>query len=442
MRGDKTESAIEAANLIIDNLHTRHRLSLVTFSTSTRVLLDNEAPTEPARPKLRQQVEALRSGIGGKTRLTLGIRRAMQTFKAQTRERFANTMIILSDGGADKPADAFQAARQAADAGVQIFAVGVGDAYRADQLLKLVKPAAGAVLDYRESHGLNAAFQAILGRIESFVATNARLTLRLDKGVRPGPAYRTSPENASLGKPSAPKGEVAFNLGHLEPDKRYGLLIDLKARKREPNRLATALFTCDIPSLGIRGWAREIDVYADPDAAASRADWARRSAEVADAADALARATRVSEQREALERLAAAGAEANSETLRARAKELLRKLDKQGAIDNASLNAVLVVASHTADAGGDDDGAQSRKPGVKLYDVVLVDAGDTPIRVMREIREATGQSLAEIDRALRGDEKVISKAVLHRDARDLQKRVKAAGAKVAIERCAHESRGT
>src|SRR5262245_43915606 len=44
MAGRKREAAIEAAKMIVDTVHERHRLSLVGFATRARVLVDNAQP--------------------------------------------------------------------------------------------------------------------------------------------------------------------------------------------------------------------------------------------------------------------------------------------------------------------------------------------------------------------------------------------------------------
>src|SRR3954469_18515023 len=57
MAGKKREAAIEAAKVIVDTVHERHRLSLVGFATRARVLVDNAQPNKEGKDKVKQKID-------------------------------------------------------------------------------------------------------------------------------------------------------------------------------------------------------------------------------------------------------------------------------------------------------------------------------------------------------------------------------------------------
>ena len=63
---------------------------------------------------------------GGSTNMADGIKEGLRAIRRSQAE--AKVMILLSDGAADFPDKAEKAAKDATDAGVQMFAVGIGAA--------------------------------------------------------------------------------------------------------------------------------------------------------------------------------------------------------------------------------------------------------------------------------------------------------------------------
>ena len=197
MLGAKVEAAIQAAKLIVNTIDARHRISVVGFATSHWVVVDNASPEETGRDVINGQIERLRDMIKGSTNLGEGIRRGIKT--VQRHQADASVLVVLTDGVADSQADAEQASAEANEAGVQVFAVGIGEAFRADDLLKVVAPSGGTLLGERAADRLEAAFAELLKRIESFVATRVQIAVLPAAGVVLGSIYKTSPERMLIG---------------------------------------------------------------------------------------------------------------------------------------------------------------------------------------------------------------------------------------------------
>ena len=197
MLGAKVKAAIQAAKLIVNTIDARRRISVVGFATSHWVVVDNASPEETGRDVINGQIERLQDMIKGSTNLGEGIRRGIKI--VQRHQADASVLVVLTDGIADSQADAEQASAEANEAGVQVFAVGIGEAFRADDLLKVVAPSGGTLLGERAADRLEAAFAELLKRIESFVATRVQLAVSPAPGVMLGAMYKTSPERMFIG---------------------------------------------------------------------------------------------------------------------------------------------------------------------------------------------------------------------------------------------------
>ncbi len=67
------------------------------------------------------------------------------------------------------------------------------------------------------------------------------------------------------------------------------------------------------------------------------------------------------------------------------------------------------------------------------FNVILVDAGAEKIKVIKEVRTATGLGLKEAKDLVEGAPKTVKEAISRDDAEDLKKKLEAAGAKVEIK---------
>lgn len=267
MLGAKVEAAIQAAKLIVNTIDARHRISVVGFATSHWIVVDNASPDETGRDVINRQIERLRDMIKGTTNLGEGIRRGIKT--VQRHQADASVLVVLTDGVADSQADAEQASAEANEAGVQVFAVGIGEAFRADDLLKVVAPSGGSLLGERAADRLEAAFAELLKRIESFVATGVQLELSPAAGVVLGSTYKTSPERMFIGD-----NVERVIVGNLERGIAYAFHVALTppcAGSGEAE-IARATLRYDIPSRGLRGQTTEVAIRVSYDARAEVAN--------------------------------------------------------------------------------------------------------------------------------------------------------------------------
>jgi Mg-chelatase subunit ChlD len=255
MLGAKTEAAIQAAQMIVNTIDARHRISLVGFATSHWVVVDNASPEQIGRDVINAKIDRLRTMIKGSTNLGEGIRHGIQIVHRQQAD--ACVLVVLTDGVADSQADAELAGIEANAAGVQVFAVGIGEAFRADDLLKVIAPSGGTLLGERAADRLEAAFAVLLERIESFVATRVELTLTPAPGVTLGAIYKTSPDRNFIGD-----NVDRVVVGNLERGLAYSFHATLTpplGRSGEVE-IARATLRYDIPSKRMRSAMAEVPI--------------------------------------------------------------------------------------------------------------------------------------------------------------------------------------
>jgi hypothetical protein len=237
----KHQAAIDAAKAIIDTLSATQRVSLVAFQSKVRVLLTDLQATEENREQMKQAIDELHSLMGGSTNMTDGIKVATSTLRKS--ETDAKIIILLSDGAADFPETAEGSALEATAQNIQLFAVGIGSDYKADQLLRMVTPSNGTVFDATSVAKITETFEKLASRIESFVASNAQLEIKFPEEVEAGLAYKASPEQAFVGNMQPDAGRVVhLRVGSLEQDKAYSFMFLATV----PQLAVGAFKVCDI----------------------------------------------------------------------------------------------------------------------------------------------------------------------------------------------------
>jgi Ca-activated chloride channel family protein len=428
MQGEKVEAAIDAAKRIVDIVDERHRISLVGFALSSRVIVDNAQATPDGRDAIKAKVDRLRQLVGGNTYLGSGIRAGADVVKRFVAD--AAILVLLSDGAADDKSEALAQTLRASELGVQLFAVGIGDDYEADHLRKLVTPSSGAVLAPGHLDQLAATFGELVARVESFVATNAQLVVTLGERVRARQVYRTLPQPAFVGDVSAER-EVDIRVGNVERGQTHAFLLAMVAPPHTDPMLevARATLTFDVPALALRAQHQEIALHVarGTDAPTGNAEisGAFRSAQIARLVDELADAQRRSAKDECLDRvdlLIRLSDEQGDDHARAAYEQLRDGIAGDRAIAQKALNELVIASTEHKPTAADASSVIKQ-----LYDVVLVAPGDAPILLLRALRDATGKSLRELNELIAIAPIAIQEALPRRDAEALVVQIEASG---------------
>ena len=133
MSGEKLEAARDTAAAVARALTPRDRLTIVTFSTTSRVLLDTQTMDAEGRTAALAAIATLR--VEGSTNLWEGWLLAGEKVAGAMRDesRASHRVLLLSDGQANNGVtDPRELARHAGEAlarGIITSAVGIGDDY-------------------------------------------------------------------------------------------------------------------------------------------------------------------------------------------------------------------------------------------------------------------------------------------------------------------------
>ena len=103
--------------------------------------------------------------------------------------------------------------------------------------------------------------------------------------------------------------------------------------------------------------------------------------------------------------------------------ELVHALEDEFGVSAAAPVAVAAAAAPAAEAAAEKT----------EFDVVLASFGDEKIKVIKAVREITGQGLAEAKATVEGAPKTLKEAVSKDEAEELKKKLEEAGAKVELK---------
>ena len=109
------------------------------------------------------------------------------------------------------------------------------------------------------------------------------------------------------------------------------------------------------------------------------------------------------------------------------AAELAKLLEEKWGVSAAAPVAVAAVGA----AGGAAPAAAEEEK--TEFDVILVDAGDKKINVIKEVRAITGLGLKEAKDLVEGAPKPVKEAVSKDEAAKIKKQLEEAGAKVDVK---------
>ena len=107
------------------------------------------------------------------------------------------------------------------------------------------------------------------------------------------------------------------------------------------------------------------------------------------------------------------------------AAELSKMLEEKWGVSAAAPVAVAAAAGGAAAAPAEEEKTE--------FDVVLTDAGDKKINVIKEVRAITGLGLKEAKDLVEGAPKTVKEAVAKAEAEELKKKLEEAGAKVELK---------
>lgn len=247
MSGDKLHNLKEAAKLLFDQMGSNDYVSVVIFDDQVELISPSQPVTDVQ--KLKGLVDKIKHGGG--TEMSNGMELGLQEIKKALDPSRVNRMVLLTDGqtfGDEHICE--ELGQEAGELGVPITALGLGSDWN-EEILDAIANASGGVSDFIDKpEKIQAQFQATLSSLQATVVNNAKLTLRLVRGVTPQKAWRVLPIIAELNRKTLSERDLQLNLGELEKEQGQALIIELllEPRKAGRYRIAQAEVSYDVPS--------------------------------------------------------------------------------------------------------------------------------------------------------------------------------------------------
>jgi Ca-activated chloride channel family protein len=250
MDGEKMDNLKEAVGYLVDHLSDTDLVSVTIFDDQVETLI----PSQPA--KNRDEIKATLSKViaRGGTQISDGLKAGMAEVKKGYSKDRINRILLLTDGQTWDDEDAcLRVADEAGKQGIAITSIGIGDEWNEKLLLKIADGSRGNSHWIQNPISILDAFQQEVEGMQSIAATNLKVLVRMDQGVKPIKVYSTVPMIADISKRTVKNGVVAAELGSLDGKKGQALLIEsrIPAGKAGKFRIGQVEVLYDVPSNGL-----------------------------------------------------------------------------------------------------------------------------------------------------------------------------------------------
>lgn len=263
MAGEKLRKVKEAINNLIDQLCPSDIISIVTFETTSRVVV----PAQPAVNKadIKRQIDQIDDGGG--TNLIPGLRNALDQVTIWSGTNYTSRIMLLTDGEPiDSQAGALTIADQAGELRVPIIGLGLGEDWNHDFILEL---ADRSILAAPGSHtglvyyipglgSLNEIFKEVLDSMQ-ICAQNVAINLRIAQGVEIQRAWQVEPVIRAIGNLTSQERRVTLSIGDVGKA-GVGYLFEVLVPSRPTNIVRVAQIETSFNRPGSEQQQKSVDV--------------------------------------------------------------------------------------------------------------------------------------------------------------------------------------
>lgn len=246
MQGILMDTVKSVAIEIFRSIHPQDVFSLVTFNDYANVIVPSRGEIDPKLVETSIQMLA----ASGSTEIFKGLQAGYLEVKRKLRSKQVNHIILLTDGQTygDEPA-CLELARQAADEGIIISTLGIGEKWN-DTFLDNLASTTGGICKYISKASdirkfLNESFHSV----SKSYAKGIQLDAELQPAVNLNYTYRLLPDASPLGI------ELPLQAGYLPKGSAFSFLLELTIdplpRKLTHTKLADCKLTLNIPSRAI-----------------------------------------------------------------------------------------------------------------------------------------------------------------------------------------------
>jgi Ca-activated chloride channel family protein len=258
MEGEKIDNLKQAVKAVVDQLGEDDYLSLLIFDDEVEVILDSQAVLD--REEIKRKVDLLIPRGG--TQISLGLKQGMEEIKKNYSEQRINRILLLTDGETwGDEEECFSLAQEAEKMGVSITALGIGEEWNENLLLKIAESSGAGSHWIQEPAEILDYFQEEIKAVQSVVVTGMEATVRLSKGVKLQGIHRTQPMISRL---EVPQDQQSFSLplGSLDQERGQSLLIEAVLPPRDAGkfRAGQVEVNYDVPGKGIKQKKLKADI--------------------------------------------------------------------------------------------------------------------------------------------------------------------------------------
>jgi Ca-activated chloride channel family protein len=175
MEGAAIEAAREAATAVVDALQDGDRITLVTFDSEARLLVESTEIDSGSRDDVRDAIQGMPSH--GTTDLARGLGVALQDLQRVIEPGVLTRLVLLSDGVPNDAAPIASLAAQASAMGITVTAFGFGLDYDPALLGGIAQTTGGSFHYIEDASEIAPMFRAENARLQGVVARGMALTL-------------------------------------------------------------------------------------------------------------------------------------------------------------------------------------------------------------------------------------------------------------------------
>lgn len=195
MRGEKLRAVKTALRSLIRNLQPGDILSVVAFDNRAQVIVRAEEKQIP--DVMIAAVESLAERGG--TEIAQGLAQALEELERFSRQPVVSHLILLTDGETyGDEARCLELAQKVHDQGITITALGIGTEWNEALLDQIADISEGSADYLAGASDILTALEHQVGALRNTLATNVRLSMQLEGGVRLRRVTRTFPDISEL----------------------------------------------------------------------------------------------------------------------------------------------------------------------------------------------------------------------------------------------------
>lgn len=262
MDGEKMENLKEAVGYIIDHLSDDDKVSVTIFDDQVETLIPNMTMNDREGTKAKVSKITARGGTQISDGLKAGIAEAK---KGHSPERVSR-ILLLTDGHTwDDEAACRKLSEEAAAGNITITTIGIGDEWNERLLLDIAEKAHGDSHWIKNPIEILDIFRQEVEGVQSVAAVNVKLTVRLNKDVKPVRVYSTVPMIADISKKAIVGSGISADLGQLDGRRGQAVLIEMSVPGRQTGRyrIGQAEVVYDMPTAGLKRQSLKADIFAD-----------------------------------------------------------------------------------------------------------------------------------------------------------------------------------